>query len=153
MFKYHILKCPVCDSDLDDIYAELIQCSNNHCNEQFSIVNGVQTFIENTPESSEGFEYQWKKRRRGKFEKQTLYGKDEKEEYSQFFCHLKITPHDIKNKNILDAGCGSTRMLRLLAEKHNANYYGIDLSESLYNVADSNSINLIRGNLFKLPFK
>ena len=92
------------------------------------------------------------KRRSGKFEKQTLYGKDEKEEYSQFFCHLKITPHDIENKNILDAGCGSTRMLRLLAEKHNANYYGIDLSSSLYDYSSVNSINLVRGNILRLPF-
>ena len=34
----------------------------------------------------------------GNFEIDTLYGKDEKEEYSQFFRHLKINSNDIENK-------------------------------------------------------
>ena len=59
----------------------------------------------------------------------------------------------IKNKICLDAGCGSARMLRLLSEKHNANFIGIDLSSSLYDAASIKSINLIRGDLLKLPFK
>jgi len=148
-----ILECPECKSELDISINEIIQCSNNICKHQYTTLYGVPTFIDYTPESSKGFEYQWKKRLFGRFEKSTLYGKSEKEEYSQFFKHLMITPLDIKNKYILDAGCGSARMLRLLSEKHNANYYGIDLSSSLYDIKTSGLINLIRGNLLKLPFK
>ena len=133
IFYSNVIICPECSADLNTSSAELIQCSNEQCHNQYKIINNVPTFISDTPESGKGFEYQWKKRENGKFEKNTLYGKYREEEYSQFFRHLKITPHDIENKNILDAGCGSARMLQLLSEKHSANYYGIDLSSSLYN--------------------
>ena len=153
ILKNHLLRCPECNSELDYNNDEIIECSNNLCDNQYPIINEVPTFIDSTPKSSRGFEYQWKKRLNGNFEIDTLYGKDEKEEYSQFFRHLKITSNDIENKNILDAGCGSARMLRLLSEKHKANFFGIDLSSSLYDAASIKSINLIRGDLLKLPFK
>ena len=148
-----ILKCPQCNSSIECNMIDYIECSNSQCNNHYLIKENVPTFISMTPDSGIGFEYQWKKRFRGKFELDTLYGKGKSEEYSQFFRHLKIDPHKINNMNILDAGCGSTRMLQLLAEKHSANYFGIDLSSSLYNHTSIETINLVRGDLLELPFK
>jgi len=148
-----LLKCPQCNSNLECNTVDYLECSNSQCNNRYLIIEKVPTFISITPELGQGFEYQWKKRSSGNFEIDTLYGKEKSEEYSQFFRHLKINHHNIENKNILDAGCGSTRMLQLLAEKHIANYYGIDLSSSLYHHTSSESINLVRGDLIKLPFK
>ena len=95
-----ILKCPQCNSSIECKMIDYIECSNSQCNNHYLIKENVPTFISMTPDSGIGFEYQWKKRFRGKFELDTLYGKGKSEEYSQFFRHLKIDPHKINNMNI-----------------------------------------------------
>ena len=87
----NVIICPECSSEFNANSAELIQCSNEQCHNQYKIINNVPTFISDTPESGKGFEYQWKKRRSGKCKK-TFYDKDKEEEYFQFFRHLKVTP-------------------------------------------------------------
>ena len=68
ILKDHLLRCPECNSELDYNNDEIIECSNNLCDNQYPIINEVPTFIDSTPKSSRGFEYQWKKRLNGNFE-------------------------------------------------------------------------------------
>lgn len=54
---------------------------------------------------------------------------------------------DIKNKNVLDIGCGSGHSLRYMAEKGASELWGIDLSESQINTAKE-TLKDVKANLF-----
>lgn len=54
---------------------------------------------------------------------------------------------DIKNKNVLDIGCGSGHSLKYMAEKGASELWGIDLSESQINTAKE-TLKDVKANLF-----
>lgn len=54
---------------------------------------------------------------------------------------------DIKNKKVLDIGCGSGHSLRYMAEKGASELWGIDLSESQINTAKE-TLKDVKANLF-----
>jgi SAM-dependent methyltransferase len=150
--ELNLFRCPTCNADLENQNNGKLDCLNVSCDQSYIVKNNILTFIESTPFSGKGFEYQWLRRGQGDFESETLYGKTSGVEYEQFFNHLEIDFKDIDGKYILDAGCGSARMLDILSKRHVAKFYGIDLSSSLYN-NNCEDINLVRGSLMKIPFK
>jgi len=67
----------------------------------------------------------------------------------------KLAGKDLKNKNILDLGCGSGNMLLNIKDIVNANLYGVDISEDMLSIADyyayyeNKQINLIKSDMTK----
>ena len=62
---------------------------------------------------------------------------------------------DIQYDKLLDIGCGTGWLLNNLSEQHQAEYYGIDLSENMIDVAKSKNIlnaSLCLGNALDLPY-
>lgn len=51
---------------------------------------------------------------------------------------LKNVNVEIKNSNILEVACGTGTFVKL-AEKYNANYYGIDISSNMIDIAKNNN--------------
>ena len=105
--------------------------------------------------------------------KYKLFYKKQKEEKTggaywrseDFYEHLKITnfqtsynfliKKNIKNLKILEAGCGIGRWIIPLAKKEN-DVTGIEIEEEAINIIRNNydvkNINLVRGDIFDMPF-
>ena len=90
------------------------------------------------------FEYQWK----NYDTKHLTYGLNKKEEFLKFCNDLKIKPDDLKNKRILDAGCGSGRLTKSISE-YSKNVYGVDIIP----LPKSKNPKFIRANIMEMPFQ
>lgn len=80
-----------------------------------------------------------------------------REMYNETHKLLKISD----NHTVLDIGCGNGQMLKLLAQKSAAKFYGIDISRSILRSAarkngkyiKSGKLNLEVGSVDKIPFE
>lgn len=148
-----LLQCPTCKSHDLAVGADALTC--NACSSRFSCHRGVPDFV-GTEETYEGFEYQWKLREKGRFESQTLYGKTLQDELDQFFRHLRADPDSIAGLTVLDAGCGSGRMIAALASGHDTRCVGLDMSSTVFGLRAAvphANLELVRGNILHPPFR
>jgi SAM-dependent methyltransferase len=108
--------------------------------------------------SVEGFQFQWEKRRAGEFETETLYGKTIEDEEAQFFQYLGLRQADVHGKLVLDAGCGSGRLVTVLASQ-GIDVVGIDLTSTVFAIDQKarerglDNLTLVRGNLRAIPIR
>ena len=67
---------------------------------------------------------------------------------------VKDMMHDIRNKKILECGCGTGRFLELF-EKNGAEVYGMDVSSNMLKIAGIkiNKKKLFIGNVIKIPIE
>ena len=91
------------------------------------------------------FGYQWRKfdTSRG------VYGQSVTEEFDKFLYSLNITPNDLKNKKVLDAGSGSGNLTAEIA-KYAKETVGIDLVEPAKQ--NKNKFKFIKANLENIDF-
>ena len=105
-------------------------------------------------ETQRSFGSQWKKRGEGRFEKETLWGLTPDEEVKVFLDSLGLERKDLRNRWVLDAGCGSGRLTRTLAPLAGA-VVGLDLAPTIDLVARHDqplpNLHLVQGNLLHIP--
>ncbi len=90
------------------------------------------------------FEYQWK----NYDTKYLTYGLSEEEEFKKFCNDLMINHKDLKNKKILDAGCGSGRLTKHIAI-FSKNVYGVDLIQ----LSKDKNVKFVKADIMALPFR
>lgn len=161
----NLIVCPCCGRKLyledsvyngDEIVNGSLICSG--CEKIYPVLNGVPRLLESSEkirDTAKGFGELFRLRKRGKFEKETLYGGSEEKEFRDFFKKLLIQESDLKNKVILDAGCGVGRLTKNLGE-FECEVVGIDIHDSI-EIAHMECINypnvhIIQADLFNLPF-
>lgn len=166
-----IMQCPNCRSVLE-LYSELeesgriltgrFSCTN--CHSIYPIRDGIPVMTEGlskiVKETQRGFQFQWKARKDGKFEADRLYGKSEADELNQFFDFLNLNIDQMQGKLVMDAGCGSGRLVRLLADRlagQAVEIVGIDLTASKERIADDalllRNVTIVQCDILHLPFK
>ncbi len=136
-----ILCCPNCKHDLtlfekevdnnNEVIDGLLECNN--CQNSFEIINGVPRMVVDLgsrKELADSWGFEWAKKAQGKLEIDTSYGETEEQEVNAFFRRLDIAPDDLRDKVILDAGCGYGRLTKALGE-HEAEVFGIDIASSI----------------------
>ncbi len=163
-----IVECPECFYESLSIietqkYSILNRalCCNN-CDAEFSIVNGVPKLFTKTnskriDSAKRGFGYLFRLWNKGTFGYDSLYGQDEEDEEKAFLGSLSLKPQDLKNKIILDAGCGTGRLTLKIAHFSPKLVIGMDIQDSLTELPLQNklqdNIEYLQGDLVKLPFK
>lgn len=161
-----ILCCPNCKNNLrllekevadNEVIDGVLECS--YCQKSFKITRGVPRMIIDLGERrklAESWGFEWNKRANGKFEIDTLYGETEKQELKNFFDLLGITPDDLKEKIVLDAGCGCGRLTKSLG-KYATHVIGIDIMSSIEHVYEyckpNKNVHIIQADILNLPFK
>lgn len=169
--KEHALKylfCPECHHDLEiriDDYCnetkhitsgELI-CST--CKSKYPILNGVPCFSLTLSDSNidlnrNNFADEWNYFTAKLDKKSIELAKEELESYFNPLIDFK----DLKNKTVLDAGCGGGRLIYITAtQSSTAEVIGVDLSNAVFtafkNTKHLNNVTIIQADITKLPFK
>jgi len=154
------LRCPACRGPLSQPALAsgdpTFHCGG--CPRRFPVVNGLPRLVVGAGAGSDvsrSFAFQWRARRRGFFERNTLYGLSAEAERRGFFDGLGIQPEAIAGKLILDAGCGDGFLLTLLAD-HPTQIVGMDLSAAAEVAAERcralTNVTVLQADLFAAPF-
>ncbi|CAB3290093.1 Methyltransf_11 domain-containing protein [Methanocaldococcus lauensis] len=155
--KFELLNyivCPNCKSKLrvkkelienDEIKEGLLECPK--CSNLYPIKNYIPIFI-NEDKYAKSFSFEWKVHKTT----QMIYT-DENE--IKFFKTTGLKKDELKDKFILDVGCGVGRFMEI-ANKYGGIVFGIDVSDSVYsayeNIGYRENIHIIKADLFNLPF-
>jgi SAM-dependent methyltransferase len=140
------LRCTSCRNPLETSGAGY-RCAN--CGKQFPDQNGVARFVD--PENyADSFGFQWKR-----YARTQLDSNEVRESEHHFRIKTGLTPADLKEKLVLDVGCGMGRFAEV-ATRWGARVVGIDLSAAAEvaarNLASRDFV-AFQADVFHLPFE
>lgn len=151
-----ILVCPKCSGSLavtnsveQEIIEGVIICEK--CNGEYAITNGIPRFVEPDNYGS-SFGYQW-----------NLFRKEQLDRYNgttlsadRFWSETGWTREELKDKWMLDVGCGAGRFLDA-ASASGAQIVGIDISNAVdaakSNLEGRKNVHLVQASIYELPFR
>ncbi|MBI2564761.1 class I SAM-dependent methyltransferase [Candidatus Woesearchaeota archaeon] len=142
------LKLTIIKSNGSEIITGKLNC---YCGREYSILEGIPRilpeYIDNVKlKTTKAFAYEWKN-----FSK--FYSEYEHQFLDWIF---PVKKEFFKNKLVLDAGCGTGRH-SFLSSKYGAEVIAVDLGDSVEvaykNTKDIKTVNVIRADIYNLPFK
>jgi len=150
------LACPVCKGDLhldqsspsdQEIESGTLQCANAHT---FPIVRGLPRFVSSDGYAS-NFGFEWNLHNKTQLDTTTRH-----ESEATLIEKTGFQPDDLKDKLVLDVGCGMGRFSEV-ASRWGATVVGIDLTSAVDaaygNLKDRPNVHLAQADVFKLPFR
>lgn len=145
-----ILACPACGAGvkLKDLGVWCRDCGRSYSRNSH---NEVICFVEKDS-YAESFGLQWNTFSREQLDNQRLRDSERRlREETGFF------PEQIAGKVVLDAGCGMGRFLDVVSRDGAALAVGVDLSSAVdaadANLSDRDNVLIIKGDIFRLPFR
>ena len=151
-----LLACPKCygslkakNDDTDEILEGELECLN--CAVKYPITNGIPRFVEPDNYAS-SFGYQWNLFRKEQIDSHngTTLSAD------RFWKETAWTKDELKDKWILDVGCGAGRFLDVSSTAE-ANVIGIDISSAIdaakENLKGRENVHFIQASIYELPFR
>ncbi len=142
--------CPECHSELslfaENLHSEIINGSLMcfKCHKAYPIVKGIPRFVDNGG-YADSFGYEWNKLNWGRNE-------DERE----FFQITDLSKEELKDKVVLDAGCGGGRFAQFVS-KYCGEFVGFDYSDAVdkaYELCKENpNAHFIQCDINKNPFR
>ena len=143
-----ILNCSSCNSDLTLKGFNIFVCSS--CDQKWVMKSGVFT-LESKLHYSDSFGLQWNKFEKTQLDSYQMQGRSEQ----RLLEETGWEPESIKNKLILDAGCGAGRFSEIVL-KFGGRVVSIDASSAVFsarrNLAFANSL-VIQSDLVCTPLK
>ncbi len=157
-----ILVCPKCQNDKalelaideergEDVIAGTLACQD--CENEYPITNGIARFVAVNDDYCENFGFQWQKWKDIQIDRLSGHSLSEK----RFLGDSGWSPEWIKNKLILDGGCGAGRFSDVVAG-HGAHVIACDLSSAIdacreTTLIHDGRVDCIQASLFELPFR
>ena len=157
-----LLTCPRCSNDLELkdkklFFGVIIKEGNlkcNTCNASYPIHNYIPRLINNYKKEVVSFGYQW-----NSFPLSQIDEKNNIDESSvRLFSETSLNENNIKNKSVIEIGCGAGRFLNIIKKYNPSLLVGVDASNAVDSL--SNHLNLknknlliVQADIFRLPFK
>ena len=162
------LVCPSCASRLDllpeatdgdHVMSGALCCTG--CGVRYPIARGVPRMnvaMDGLERVAQTFSYEWAAHQAGKLEEQeTLWGLTLEEDWSYFLEGTRLTEDDLEHKVVLDAGCGSGRLTRQIAEHGAETVIGVDIIDAVDGAFERSrhlpNVHVVQGNIFELPLR
>jgi SAM-dependent methyltransferase len=157
-----ILACPKCHIDAplelrsnsdgkEPIVEDVLICTE--CAKEYPVTNGIPRFVETDDDYCGNFGFQWQKWKEIQIDRLSGHTLSE----NRFFSETQWDRDWLKDKLILDAGCGAGRFTDI-ALSAGARVVAIDLSDAI-NACHSTTqvhgdkIDCLQASLFELPFR
>lgn len=153
-----VLTCPVCRGEFSCEATETLPSGEvnegglacRHCDETYPITNGIPRFIA-TDNYAASFGYQW-----NLFRSQQIDSVNGTELSSdRFYSETQWSPAWLRDKWILDAGCGAGRFLDVVS-KNECQVVGVDISNAVdaarSTLAGRPNVHLVQASIYDLPF-
>ncbi len=157
-----LLKCPACGSKAplhvngdqiqgEDIVTGALVCTE--CTNTYPIRNGIPRFVAVEDDYCKNFGYQWQQWKELQVDRLSGHNISE----TRFFKDTGWEKSWMKDKLILDAGCGAGRFADV-ALSHGARVVALDLSEAIdacRSITETHGANAtwVQGSLLSLPFR
>jgi 2-polyprenyl-3-methyl-5-hydroxy-6-metoxy-1,4-benzoquinol methylase len=133
----------------EDVIDGSLQCSG--CQADYRIENGIPRFVPRD-NYAESFGYQW-----------NIFSRTQLDSYNgttlsadRFYSETGWTKEGLKDKWVLDAGCGAGRFLDVVSQTE-ANVVGIDLSSAIdaskKSLDGRKNLHFVQASIYDLPFK
>lgn len=150
-----ILACPKCKAHLisslpsSEIIDDVLTCIS--CRAEYPVTNGIPRFVQ-ADNYAASFGYQW-----------NIFRKEQLDSYNgttlsadRLWSETEWTKDELKDKWILDAGCGAGRFLDP-ASQSEGQIVGIDISSAI-DAAKSNlhgreNVHFVQASIYELPFR
>ena len=161
------LVCPLCesaleltqdDTDRQHVMSGSLWCAE--CSETYPIIRGVPRMnreMERLERTAQTFTYEWKAHHAGKLESNTLFGLTLEQDWRYFLEATGLEDRDLEGMLILDAGCGSARPTRQMAEHGARAVVGVDIIDAVEDAfaatRDIPNVHIVQGNIFELPIR
>ncbi len=153
-----LLCCPKCQGDLrcvssqedaDEILEGELECAA--CQLVYPIEAGIPRFVDKNNYSS-SFGYQWNEFKATQLD--SMSGTTQSAD--RFYSETEWTKEWIKDKWILDAGCGAGRFLDVVSQ-NDCEVVGIDISTAIEasrkNLASRKNVHFVQASIYELPFR
>lgn len=162
------LLCPACSSSLearaderdgDEIMSGRLECTS--CDTAFPIAGGVPRMnvaMDGLDRTRQTFSYEWNAHRNGNLEESdTLWGLTLEDDWDYFREATSLRDEDLAGKVVLDAGCGSGRLTRQMAEHGAGIVIGVDMIDAVDGAFERArqlpNVHIVQGNIFELPLR
>jgi SAM-dependent methyltransferase/uncharacterized protein YbaR (Trm112 family) len=162
------LLCPACDGALecraeehdgDEIMTGRVACTG--CSAVYPVVRGVPRMNVNMAglqKVQETFSYEWNAHHAGDLEESdTLWGLTLEEDWSYFCEATRLRSEELDGMVVLDAGCGSGRLTRQMAEHGAGTVIGVDMIDAVDGAFERSrhlpNVHIVQGNIFQLPLR
>jgi SAM-dependent methyltransferase len=131
------------------------------CHAVYQIARGVprmNTSMSGLERVAQTFSYEWGAHHAGKLEREeTLWGLTNEEYWNYFLEATGFEDGDLDGKTVLDAGCGSGCLTRMMAENGARTVIGVDIIEAVDGAFQRSrhmpNVHIVQGNLFQLPLR
>lgn len=153
------LFCPACRGDLklqikeaigEEAISGLLAC---RCGREYKVIDGIPRFVKDDL-YLRSFSFEWKMHDKTQLDSFSRRPISEKQMQSRLNHTLNLC--DLRNKLVLDAGCGSGRFAEVAA-RYGAEVVCVDLSyavESAYkNIGSLKNVHIIQADILNLPLK
>ena len=153
-----VLACPKCLGDLScvverqdafEIEAGRLECAK--CRKTYPITAGIPRFVE-MDNYAASFGYQWNRFKLEQLDSANGTNLSEK----RLFSETGWTREWLRDKWVLDAGCGAGRFLDV-ASKTGAEVVGVDISNAIdaarANLEGRRNVHFVQASIYELPFR
>lgn len=162
-----LMVCPTCAGELeprfeswsgDHVVSGSLACKP--CRQHYAIVRGVPRMnvaMDGLERVAQTFSFEWKAHHEGKLEDDTLFGNTLEEDWAYFQHATGLDEVGLAGRTVLDAGCGSGRPTRQMAEHGAGTVVGVDINEAVDEAFATTSelpnVHIVQANVFALPFR
>ncbi len=131
------------------------------CGAAYPVIRGVPRMnaaMDGLEQVAQTFSYEWRAHHEGRLEEDdTLWGLTPEEDWSYFLEATGLGSGDLEGKLVLDAGCGSGRLTRQIAEHGAQTVIGVDIIDAVDGAFDRSrdlpNVHIVQGNIFELPLR
>ncbi len=125
---------------------------------EYNSSSSVPTLVEEYKSIHDSFSQEWSF---FEYEQDKTWGWDTADRKSVFLNEIGLKPSALKNKLLLDAGCGNGILTTVLSD-FGVEVVGMDISESVsraeakkrkFSQSNANIVHFVQGNLFSPPFR